>query len=463
MRAAISGWGTALPEQRLTNADLEQRVDTTDQWIVERTGIRERRIAGEGETTASLATEAGAAAIKHAGLTPDAIDLLIVATATTEQLIPHTGAFVGDGLGIRCGSFDLNAGCAGLRLRAGGRLVAAHRRQPRPRAHDRHPRRCRASPTRTTAARASSSATALQQWCSAPRRTTGPGSSPGTSAATAPRPGCSRSPPAESPADDAPRPSPTASTTCKMAGQEVFRRAVRIVVESATAALDRAGVDRRRRHVVRAAPGQHPYHRGRRQSARDPGGAHPREHRPLREHQRGVDPARPRRSRRRRSARRRATSCCCPASAPGSPGAARCCAGAARDRVRNPARGSRSSPAHRAGSDARSRVALGGRRVTGSRSATRPTTRAPRRPRRRSRPAGGEAFAVQADVADAESVDHAFTEIEGALRAGRAAGQQRRHHPRRAADAHVRRPLGRRCCRPTSPAPSTPSAGRRPR
>ena len=114
MRAAISGWGTALPDQRLTNAELEQRVDTSDQWIVERTGIRERRIVSDGETTASLATEAGAAAIKHAGLTPDAIDLLIVATATTEQLIPHTGAFVSDGLGVRCGSFDLNAGCAGF-------------------------------------------------------------------------------------------------------------------------------------------------------------------------------------------------------------------------------------------------------------------------------------------------------------------------------------------------------------
>ena len=56
MRASITGWGTALPEQRLTNAELEQRVDTSDQWIVERTGIRERRIAGDGETTASLAS-----------------------------------------------------------------------------------------------------------------------------------------------------------------------------------------------------------------------------------------------------------------------------------------------------------------------------------------------------------------------------------------------------------------------
>jgi 3-oxoacyl-[acyl-carrier-protein] synthase-3 len=114
MRACIAGWGAAVPAGRLTNADLEARVETTDQWIVERTGIRERRVAAEGETTASLAIEAGANAIKSAGLTPDAIDLLVVATATPEQPIPHTGAFVGDGLGLRCGSFDINVGCAGF-------------------------------------------------------------------------------------------------------------------------------------------------------------------------------------------------------------------------------------------------------------------------------------------------------------------------------------------------------------
>ena len=113
-RAAVVGWGLAVPEQRLTNAQLEQRVDTTDAWIQERTGIRERRVADESETTASLAIEAGAAAIKQAGITPEEVDLLIVATATPEQPIPHTGAFVGDGLGIRCGSFDLGAGCAGF-------------------------------------------------------------------------------------------------------------------------------------------------------------------------------------------------------------------------------------------------------------------------------------------------------------------------------------------------------------
>jgi 3-oxoacyl-[acyl-carrier-protein] synthase III len=114
VRAAITGWGTALPEARLTNADLERRVDTSDSWIVERTGIRERRIVAAGETTASLAISAGADAIKRAGITPADVDLLVVATATPEQPIPHTGAFVGDGIGLRCGSFDLAAGCAGF-------------------------------------------------------------------------------------------------------------------------------------------------------------------------------------------------------------------------------------------------------------------------------------------------------------------------------------------------------------
>jgi 3-oxoacyl-[acyl-carrier-protein] synthase III len=104
----------AVLEQRVTNADLEQRVDTTDAWIVERTGIRERRVVAPSDSTGSMAIEAGTAAIKNAGIPPDAIDLLIVATATPEQPVPHTGAFVGEGLGLRCGSFDLNAGCAGF-------------------------------------------------------------------------------------------------------------------------------------------------------------------------------------------------------------------------------------------------------------------------------------------------------------------------------------------------------------
>jgi 3-oxoacyl-[acyl-carrier-protein] synthase-3 len=113
-RAAIAGWGIALPEQRVTNDDWAKRVDTSDAWIVERTGIRERRIAGENETTASLAIEAGAAAIKSANLTPSDIGCCIVATCTPEQPIPPTAAFVQDGLGLRCGAFDIDAACSGF-------------------------------------------------------------------------------------------------------------------------------------------------------------------------------------------------------------------------------------------------------------------------------------------------------------------------------------------------------------
>ena len=114
MRVGIAGWGAAVPEGRLTNADLEQRVETSDAWIVERTGIRERRYADEDTTTASLGAEAGRAALESAGIGVDDVDLLVVATATPEQPIPHTGAFVADLLGLRCGSFDLNVGCAGF-------------------------------------------------------------------------------------------------------------------------------------------------------------------------------------------------------------------------------------------------------------------------------------------------------------------------------------------------------------
>jgi len=112
--AAISGWGIAVPEARLTNQDWVERVETSDQWIVERTGIRERRVAGPGETTASLAIEAGAAAIKSADLTPADMGACIVATVTPDQPIPFTGAYVQDGLGLRCGAFDLDAACSGF-------------------------------------------------------------------------------------------------------------------------------------------------------------------------------------------------------------------------------------------------------------------------------------------------------------------------------------------------------------
>lgn len=114
MPATIVGCGAAAPAGVLTNAELEAVLDTSDRWIVERTGIRERRIAADGESSASLGVAAGRAALADAGIAAADVDMLVVATATPEQPIPHTGAFVADGLGLACGSFDLGAGCAGF-------------------------------------------------------------------------------------------------------------------------------------------------------------------------------------------------------------------------------------------------------------------------------------------------------------------------------------------------------------
>jgi 3-oxoacyl-[acyl-carrier-protein] synthase III len=112
--ARITGVGAAVPDRVVPNAYFESIVDTSDEWIRERTGIRERRFAGDGESTATLAAAAGAGALERAGVGPESIDLLIVATCTPERLIPSTAAFVQSRLGMSCPSFDLNAACAGF-------------------------------------------------------------------------------------------------------------------------------------------------------------------------------------------------------------------------------------------------------------------------------------------------------------------------------------------------------------
>ena len=123
----VAGYGIAVPEGRLTNADWEQRVETTDEWIRERTGILERRVAGPEESTATLAIDAGAAAIKAADLTPADIGACIVATVTPEQPIPFTAAYVQEALGLRCGAFDVDAACSGFvySLVVGSSLIGA--------------------------------------------------------------------------------------------------------------------------------------------------------------------------------------------------------------------------------------------------------------------------------------------------------------------------------------------------
>ncbi|MDE0160959.1 MAG: ketoacyl-ACP synthase III [Acidimicrobiaceae bacterium] len=111
MGARLAGIGTSLPEKVLTNDDLAQMMDTSDEWIRERTGIRERRI---GLPTSSLGIESGRAAIDMAGLDPTDIDLLILSTTTPDQRVPGTAAVIHAELGLDCGAFDLNAACAGF-------------------------------------------------------------------------------------------------------------------------------------------------------------------------------------------------------------------------------------------------------------------------------------------------------------------------------------------------------------
>ncbi len=115
VRAAITGMGSAVPETILTNADFEKTLDTSDEWIIKRTGIRERRVVGEGETTATLATEAARRAIADAGMTVDQVELIICATVTPEMLFPATACFVQNALGAKdIPSFDLSAACSGF-------------------------------------------------------------------------------------------------------------------------------------------------------------------------------------------------------------------------------------------------------------------------------------------------------------------------------------------------------------
>ncbi len=117
--AAVSGWGWALPDKVVTNADLASRLDTSDEWIVERTGIRERRVGG---TTAELAETAARRALTRAGLEAGDVGLLILATTTPDQAMPATAVDVACRLGVQAPAFDLNAACSGFAYA----LVTAH-------------------------------------------------------------------------------------------------------------------------------------------------------------------------------------------------------------------------------------------------------------------------------------------------------------------------------------------------
>ena len=114
-RSVVLGIGSSLPARVVTNADLEGKVDTTDEWIVQRTGIRQRYIAGEGETTSTLGTAAAKAALDNAGLTAADIDLIIVATSTPDYTFPATATQIQTALGVTRGvAFDMQAVCSGF-------------------------------------------------------------------------------------------------------------------------------------------------------------------------------------------------------------------------------------------------------------------------------------------------------------------------------------------------------------
>ncbi|MCC7124363.1 MAG: ketoacyl-ACP synthase III [Acidobacteria bacterium] len=127
-RAAIKSLATYVPPRLLTNADLEKMVDTTDEWILQRTGIRERHIVDPGVATSDLAKEAALEAIRRAGLTPADIDLIVVGTVTPDMFFPSTACLVQDKIGAtRAWGFDVSAACSAFTyaLTVGSQMVAA--------------------------------------------------------------------------------------------------------------------------------------------------------------------------------------------------------------------------------------------------------------------------------------------------------------------------------------------------
>lgn len=112
-RAQITGWGKYVPEKVVTNHDLEQIVNTSDEWITERTGIQERRHRTEADTTTSMAVSAARDALAAAGLMPEELHLIIVANSSPDYLLPSSANFIQHELGARCPAFTISGGCSG--------------------------------------------------------------------------------------------------------------------------------------------------------------------------------------------------------------------------------------------------------------------------------------------------------------------------------------------------------------
>jgi 3-oxoacyl-[acyl-carrier-protein] synthase III len=258
----VAGWGTALPERAVDNDWFAQRLETSDEWIRARTGIRERRVGAPHETTGFLATAAAQQALARAGIAPSQLDVIVVATSTPEQPVPSTAAGVATQLGTSAGSFDVNAACAGFvygLVVTSGLLTAGAARTALLVGSDTMTRF--ADPDdRSTAVLFGDGAGALVLTAPAtapPAATTAPSASPqGGVDATVGLPGgllasdLIDDPEASQllviPAGGSARP-PSFETVegrqhyLQMDGREVFRRAVRSVADSIVRTLDRAG------------------------------------------------------------------------------------------------------------------------------------------------------------------------------------------------------------------------------
>ncbi|MFZ9797466.1 MAG: beta-ketoacyl-ACP synthase III [Ilumatobacteraceae bacterium] len=219
--AKIIGWGTALPEKVVTNDDLSKTMDTSDEWIRERTGIERRHIGG---STASLSIESGRKAIEMAGVDPLSIDALVLSTTTPDRTVPATSAAVQHGLGLRCGAFDVNAACSGFvyALITGHGLVAMGMRRILVIGTDTLSRITDWTDRNTAILFADGSGAALIE------ATTGPGQLLGW----------------DFDADGSLEELLYAEIggTLHMEGKEVFRRAVRIMVDSAEKSIKAAGL-----------------------------------------------------------------------------------------------------------------------------------------------------------------------------------------------------------------------------
>jgi 3-oxoacyl-[acyl-carrier-protein] synthase-3 len=219
--ARITGWGAAMPDKVVTNADLEGTLDTSDEWIVERTGIRERRIGG---TTTGLAIEAAEQALSRAGVRGDEVDLVLLCTCTPDETMPASASAVQQALGVTGGAVDLNAACSGFVyglvaadgfLRAGMQRVLLIGSETMSRVVDWEDR-----------------STAILFGDGAGAVVLEPGAGPGRLLGW------------DLGSDGSLRHLLHADVggTIEMDGPEVFRRAVRIMVDSAHRALDRAGL-----------------------------------------------------------------------------------------------------------------------------------------------------------------------------------------------------------------------------